>query len=264
MANIATVMTVFIPRVNIEYGIVNSSKMLKYMTQSYGKTYYVPTWGYDAHFSGCIYTQHGEKWGSVGPQYAWEEYGDFLEAIWVRCFADGYDYIYRLPELPRQQEFCHYGFDEIWVSGIKHMPSRVPGTKWRQLELAVWATSCQGSYLAGNDRCDLLHEYPRMRSPSTPVRARESTQLSNQKCQPISSWWPADKIPLQLTQIDPVVLASATKVEFSWRGRLTRVYQRQDDHWLMWCLDHWDNCLDLGWLAEDPARLSHGGVYPIM
>jgi hypothetical protein len=63
-------------------------------------------------------------------------------------------------------------------------------------------------------------------------------------------WWTLDDMPAVLTTLEPAVLADAETVEFLWRGRATRVYQRRGERWWRWCLDDWDNCMAAGWLTE--------------
>jgi hypothetical protein len=246
MANIATVMTAAFVRPGIGRGQVTAHGLLRAMTRWYGSSYFVPIWFYDDYPNRRIYTQHGEKWSPHGVQAAWEKYGRFLQEIWVRWHDDGgdHDVIYKHDSY--KSNACRYGFDEVRIDGVQALDSNDWENVWRRAEPGVWAARFNGSYLAGNDRCNLLHDYPARPSRTTPVRGRPF--LRNTK----SLEWALADMPLALLRLEPIVLACATEVKFLWRRRATRIYRRQDGHWWgwEWRLDDWDNCVDPGWLAR--------------
>ncbi|MFT3764567.1 MAG: hypothetical protein QM820_03480 [Minicystis sp.] len=215
------------------------------MTRLYGRSYCVPTWTYDDYPHGRVYTQHGDKWCPSGIDRAWERYGRFLEAIWVRWYDDGGDhdiiFVYTAGEAgPRA--WCRYGFDRVRVRGADALGRSLSPSVWRPDGPGAWVADIEGSYMAGNDRSDVLADDPALPSRTTPVRGRTLGRGTLR--------WAADDMPAVVIQAEPAILADGAEVELQWRGRATRVYQRRGERWWDFCLDDWDNCVDDGWLAE--------------
>lgn len=240
MANIATVAAEVRVRPGVARGLVTPHGMLRAMTRFFGRSYGVPAWSYDDYPRGRIYTQHGEKWSPTGVVGAWERYGQFLDAVWVRWYDEGgdHDAIFRYDaDGFGASEWCRYGFDRVRVRGPHPL-----GSGWRADETGGWAADIRGSYLAANGRSTLLADYQTLPSRTTPVHGWMFGRGTLR--------WAADGVPPALAALEPAVLATADGVEFLWRGRVTRVYQRRGERWWGWCLDDWDNCLAPNWLAE--------------
>jgi hypothetical protein len=247
MANIATVATAAFVKPGVPRGQVTAHGLLRAMTRYYGRTYCVPVWSYDDYPNRCIYVQHGEKWSPTGVNSAWERYSPFLSALWVRWYDDGgdHDAIYRFPH--HSNNWCRYGFDSVRVSAAESAPSPHLGPGWIQSQPGVWETTLSGSYLAGNDRCDILADdrHP-LRSPTTPACGRMFARSH--------FIWAGAELPSEVEQLAPAFSSGVERVELLWRGRRTQVYRRLNDRWWAWHLDDWDNCVDPEWLASRAAR----------
>src|SRR5690348_2190639 len=127
MANIATVMTAAVVRAGVDRGRVTAHGLIRAMTRSFGSTYCVPTWTHDDYPNRCIYAQHGEKWSPTGVVEAWQRYGRFLQAIWVRWYDDGgdHDAIFRYDAAGYgASRWCRYGFDQVQLVGGQGLDSR--------------------------------------------------------------------------------------------------------------------------------------------
>jgi hypothetical protein len=173
MANIATVATVAIRRSGVPRGRVTPHALLRAMTRFYGRSYCVPAWAYDDYPPGHIYTQHGEKWSPTGIVRAWERYGRFLEAVWVRWYDSGGDHDALFAYTANgygASAWCRYGFDRVRIRGAAALGPCLAEGAWRPGGPGVWASDIGGSYLAANDRCDLRADSPMLPSRTTPVR----------------------------------------------------------------------------------------------
>jgi len=254
VANIATVATAAILREDAARGCVTAHGLLRAMTRYYGRSYCVPTWSYDDYSRGCIYLQHGEKCSPTGVVQAWERYSRFLQAIWVRWYDDGGDHDAIFPYTAdgyADREWCRYGFDRVRISGVVGLGDNLEKDGWYSEGPGIWGATISGSYLAGNDRCDLLVEYPRLPSPTTPARGHMFASETTFR-------WADDDIPAALVRHEQAIVAGGVAVEFRWRGRPTRVYQRRGDRWWGWYLDDWDNCVATGWLSEQSQQAARG------
>jgi len=243
VANIATVATLAVVRPGVPRGRVTGRGLLRVMTRYFGQSYCVSPWRFDDYPRRCIYTQHGEKWSATGVDAAWQRYGTFLGAIWVRWYDEGgdHDRLFRYGAGGYDKsDWCRYAFDTVRLTG-ETAPPEDGGLRWRPVVPGVWEERSGGTYLAGNDRCDLLLDHPTHPSRTTPVRGHMQGRET--------LYWKTD-MPPAVAQPEPFVLSRATGVEFLWRGRATRVYRRRGDRWWAWCLDDWDNCADPGWLAD--------------
>ncbi len=245
MANIVTVATAAIVRAGVRRGHVTPHALLRAMTRYYGRSYCVPTWTYDDYPRGRIYAQHGEKWSPTGVSDAWERYGRFLEAIWFRWYDSGGNYdaisVYTAGGVAPGM-WCRYGFDKVRVRGGDELGRSLSPSVWWPDGPGAWAADIQGSYLAANDRCTFKDDHPKLPSRTTPV---QGLHLG-----PGKLGWADDELPAIMSPLEPAILAYGTAVEFQWRGRATRVYQRREDRWWVYYLDDWDNCVADGWLAE--------------
>lgn len=243
MANIATVQTVAFLKPGAARDRVSAHGLLRAATRYFGRSYCVPPWHFDDYPLRCLYVQHGEKWSPTGVERVWERYADQLDAIWVRWSDSGgdHDRIFRFAGSFGDSRLCRYRFD-----AVRLYTSEVPGAGWRLVQPYVWETDRSGTYLADNDRCDLLADFPRMPSRTTPARARYGP-----------TWELAvlDEFSSSARELEPLVNACAEGVEFCWHGRPTRAYQRRGERWLQWNLDDWDNCCDPGWLQYQADRL---------
>jgi hypothetical protein len=250
MANIATVAVAAFVATGVTRGRVTAHGLLRAMTRFYGCTYWVPTWTYDDYPRGCIYVQYGEKWSPIGVIQAWERYGRFLDAIWVRWNDSGSDHdaIFRTnADDSGAGEQCRYWFDKVRVYAAEGFDLRALGGGGRLVRPGVWEVDCGGSYLASNGRSDLgSREYPALPSRTTRVCVRHLGRG------PLG--WSADEMPAEVAQLEPVILSAATGVEFFWHGRATRLYSRRAEFWGRWCLDDWDNCAHPDWVADRAAR----------
>jgi len=214
----------------------------------------VPTWSYDDYPRGCIYLQRGEKWSPTGVIQAWERYSHLLQALWVRWYDDGgdHDVIFPYPTGGyTEREWCRYGFDRVRISGAAGLGADLEKDGWYSEGPGTWGATIRGSYLAGNDRCDLLVEHPKLASPTTPARGQACGSGTTFR-------WAGDDIPAALVRHERAIVAGGAAVEFRWRGRPTRVYQRRGDRWWGWYLDDWDNCVAPGWLADLNQRAARG------
>jgi hypothetical protein len=262
MANIATVATAAIVRRGVPRGRVTPHALLRAMTRFYGRSYCVPAWGYDDYPRGRVYAQHGEKWSPTGVVRAWERYGQFLEAIWVRWYDDGGDhdafFAYTAAGFGAS-DWCRYGFDRVRVSGADALVRNLEHGSWRPDGPGAWAADIGGSYRAANDRCNLLFDHPPLPGRTTPVRGQMLGRGTLR--------WAEDGMSAAVARLEPAVLAGAVAVEFCWRGRVTRVYQRRGERWWGWCLDDWDNCVADGWLTEQArpvaAEARGAGAEPV-
>jgi hypothetical protein len=229
------------------------------MTKSYGRSYCVPLWHYDDDSCRCIYTQHGERWSPSGVYDAWEIYGKFLDTIWVRWHdsGDDFDKIFQICA-KRKKHLCEYGVDEIRISGEEDLSHELDA-QWQSKQQGVWVTSVQGRYFAGNERTDRGGDIL-IQGPTT-IRGGHQMLKCNPGFETRSLMWKTDQKPPVVVKIEPWIFSHATKIEFLWRGRVTRIYQQHKECWWEWCLDDWDNCLDHEWLAEDPAWLAEGHTH---
>ncbi|MEL7084412.1 MAG: hypothetical protein AAGM36_07910 [Cyanobacteria bacterium J06597_1] len=269
-------MAVTIVRADLDPRKVSPRKLLQAMTRSYGRTYCVPTWYYADYSSGCIYTQHGERWGVGGMTHAWATYAEFIEAIWVRYYNDGDDYDvlsrfsgpgtmkyqpYKRSQNKLRCELCQYGFDEILIGGLEE-PSGYLDADWTPTQLGgIWSTRIQGHYLSGNARNDCYSTRKPLTSPTTPINGLIYDKLFEPRSMQTYFRWQAAKLPPELVEIESRIYRDASHVEFKWRGRTTRLYQQYDHRWWEWRMDDWDNCINPGWLAEDPALLAQNSSH---
>jgi len=274
MANIVTVMAAAIVRNGVERGRVTAHGLLRAMATytiqhppRYGRSYFVPMWSFDDYPRRCIYTQHGNKWSPHGVPRAWKRFGRYLDALWVRWNDGGgdHDLIFQHDKYGGwKSRKCRYGFDAIRVTASDGFDGRALEADWHSIASNIWIADFQGSYLAVNNRTDLIRDHPCLPSRTTPVRARMHTRFPRAMA-PISSFeWALDDLPASLVKLESALVTKATAVEFLWRGRVTRAYRRiQLDNeygrlgkiWWGWCLDDWDNCVDTEWLAY-PSRPS--------
>lgn len=243
MANIATVQVAAYLRPGASRRSVPGNALLRRLTQYYGISYHVPTWRFDDYPRGVIYVQYGEKWSPTSVSDAWDGFDEHLDAMWVRWYDDGgdHDRIFIFTGDFGESRLCRYGFDSVRLHATEP-----PGAGWRFVRPGVWEADLSGTYLAGNDRCNLLAELPRMSSCTTPVRGHG-----------LSGPWelyPSDEFPPAAHDLAPLVNAIAEGLEFCWHRRPARVYQKRGGWWWQWNLDDWDNCRDPVWLAYRAAR----------
>jgi hypothetical protein len=249
MANIATVSVAAFVKRDVPRGRVTAHGLLRAMTRYFGRTYCVPTWGYDDYPHGCVFVQHGEKWSPTGVVHAWERFGALLDALWVRWYDDGgdHDALFRFDGEYGESVRCHYGFDSVRLHVAEGFDPLASGAGWRVAHPGVWEADIGGTYLAGNDRCGLLADKcPSLPSLTTPVRGRLLGRDSFR--------WADDEFPAELRALEPVVRAGATGVDFRWHGRPTRVYRLRGERWWAWNLDDWDNCRAPAWLSFCATR----------
>ncbi|MDB5307677.1 MAG: hypothetical protein JWO38_1879 [Gemmataceae bacterium] len=243
MANIASVSVAAFLRGDAPVRAVTRHGLLRALTRYFGESYCVPAWGYDDYPRGCVEVQCGEKWSPTGVDTAWARYGKFLDAVWVRWYDSGgdHDAIFRFePAAGIISRLCRYGFERVRMTCPDGVDFSTLTTSWRPIRPCVWEADVSGTYLAGNDRCDLLRDELTLPSPTTPVRRSVlGTTLD----------WASAGMPASLTRMEEAVQGCASAVEFLWRGRATRVYRRYASRWGLWCLDNWDNCHDPDWLA---------------
>jgi hypothetical protein len=254
MANIATVAVAAVVRPGRPDRPVTARGLLRAMTRYFGRSYCVPTWAYDDYPRGRIYVQHGEKGSPTGVVRAWERFGRFLDAIWVRWYDSGADHdaIFRYAgDGYGPSVRCRYAFDAVRLRPAAGFEPPVLGRAWRPAEGGAWLTDSSGSYFAGNDRSVFSTERGMpLPSRTTPVGARLLIPALG---------WAADDMPDEWTRIEAVVSAQAAEVEFLHRRRPTRVYRRHDGRWWQWPLDDWDNCADPGWEADRRSDEGGGG-----
>lgn len=250
MANIASIATCSIVRAGVGREQVTPRALLRAMTRFKRHSYCVPPWTYDDYPHGRIYVQHGERWSPSGVAHAWERFGRYLEAIWVRWYDEGgdYDAIFAYTEKGiSPSAWCRYGFDRVRVCGAPALGEVLPPSDWSQDAPGVWTAEMRGTYLAANDRSDIQREHPTLPGPTTPVPGRRLGASTLARA--------AGDMPAILMQLEPALLAFGTAIELTWRGRPTRVYQRRGERWWSFCLDDWGNCLADDWLAAQvPPR----------
>jgi hypothetical protein len=246
MANIATVTTAAFVKPDVPRGRVTARALLRAMTH-YGSTYCVPVWTYDDYPRRCIYVQHGEKWSPTGVNGAWARYHTVLDALWVRWYdsGDDFDVIFRHDR--GSSRLCLYGFDAVRIVLAPGAGPVALGAGWSACGPGVWESALGGSYLAGNNRSDILaDDYPTLPSRTSPVCAGV--------CALGGFNWSNVEMPPELAGLTPILAACAAGVELLWHGRPTRVYRLRGERWWVWPLDDWDNCVDADWLAFCAAR----------
>ena len=247
MANIATVAVAAVVKPDVPRGRVTVRGLIRAMTHYSGSTYHVPVWGFDDYPRRCLYTQHGEKWSPTGVDLAWRRYGEFLDSMWVRWYDDGgdHDELFRFEGDYGPNAWCRYAFDSVRVLAATGMEPGALGPGWHEVRPGVWESAVGGTYLAGNDRCNLLLGDPVLPGRTTPVCGR--------MCARGGLHWSATELSPAVAELAPALTPLAEGVELLWRRRPVQIYRRRGERWWSWNLDDWDNCFDTGWLAARPA-----------
>lgn len=200
MANVATVAIAAVVRTGSARRVTPHA-LVRAMTRFHGRSYCVPVWVFDDYPRGTAYAQHGEKWGPTGVTRAWERYGRDLDAIWVRWYDGGgnHDALFAYTAAGYgPSEWCRYGFDRVVVRGAAALGRELERGRWCSDGPGAWASDVGGSYLAGNDRCDLGTDGPPLPSRTTPVRGRMLARGTLR--------WAADDLPAAVARLEPAVL----------------------------------------------------------
>ena len=174
-----------------------------------------------------------------------------IESIWVRetdsreldvlyvFDRNGYSFKDTKPAI--------YTFDSVEVNGA--MDVSTFNNNWHQIEREKWVSKADGTYRSCNFRS----------GNSTPITQPDAIDIG--RCEREISYIeypPMNRLyemPDFLTNIEVAIWKQAKTLEFYYRERLVRKFQRCsipahfDNGWIEINLDYWDNCVNPEWLA---------------
>jgi|GEM_PF-2318868 len=175
-----------------------------------------------------------------------------IASIWVRETDEGAisDKLYVFDSKShdfRDAKKVTYAFDTVTLTGA--IQYEILSDEWKQVDSETWVLKRTGVYLSNNSRID---------NP-TPIPLPENLDLG--ECEreidyveypPLSRLY---EMPDFLTNIEVDIWKQAETLEFYYRERLVRKFQRcsipahLDNGWIEINLDYWDNCVNPEWLA---------------
>ncbi len=254
MANIATGFVRLFPKEN---HLLQVGDILSLLCNWHGDSYHVPIFVRQNEFSLVTDIQFGDRWETAhGLDDVWNKHSEALKALWWRNFNDGGDHdnigwiddtgsSNGLPE--HTPKWCRYGFDHMRITWKSDKLVDDFGLSWDKQD-GTWNLEINGSYRAGNDRCNLLlrdQDIKPMPTLTTLTRGRRTDRL----------YWDNDEFTPRLSQLLLSCEEQADTIEFFWKQRLVRLQRSpqntgsQRRYWQDFCLDDWDNCVDDDWLV---------------
>lgn len=245
MANITTTQV----RLIYNQSPPQADDVLAMLLEPDGKSYYVPTHVRQDVVNQCIDLQYGARWFPVHIEDVWEKYQSVLDAMWCRFYDEGGDHdsiLWRDHATENRRQLCRYGFDELHILWGDNINIEETDLEWEK-QGDTWTVQTEGSYLAANNRSDLMNNMPRIKTNTTSVWARGCRDL----------YWTLDEITPALGNLASIVEHVAERIEFYWKKRLVRAKYKYNEtsqrgtpiNWYDYCLDDWDNCFDENWLV---------------